>query len=153
MAVSPIPAGYHSVTPYLAIRGAARAMEFYKKAFGAVETMRLPAPDGKIGHAEIRIGNSVIMLADEAPEWGNKSPQMLGGSATTIMLYVENSDAMFAAVIKAGAIEKMPMKDQFYGDRSGTLEDPFGHLWTISTHTEDVAPEEINRRVKALFGG
>jgi PhnB protein len=151
MAVKPIPEGYHTVTPYLYIRGAAGALDFYKKAFGATELFRLPDPEGKIMHAEIRIGNSCIMLADEFPEMGAKSPQMLGGVSSSIMLYVEDVDARFAQAVAAGGKVQRPVKDQFYGDRSGTLEDPYGHVWTIGTHKEDVSMEEMNRRTAAAM--
>jgi len=149
MAVKPIPDGYHSVTPYLIIGTAAEAIEFYKTAFGAIELMRMPAPGGKIGHAEIKIGDSPIMLADEFPEMGYKSPQTLGGSPVSIMIYVEDVDAVFDQAVGAGAKVQRPVKDQFYGDRMGTLEDPFGHVWHVSTHKEDVSAEEMERRAKA----
>lgn len=145
----PIPEGYHTATPYLIIRGAADAIEFYKKAFGATELMRMPMPGGKIGHAEIKIGDSPIMLADEFPEMGHKSPQTLGGSPVSIMIYVEDVDAVFGQAIAAGAKEQRPVKDQFYGDRLGTLEDPFGHVWHVSTHKEDISMEEMEKRAKA----
>jgi len=145
----PIPDGYHSVTPYLIINGATAALDYYSRAFGAVELFRMPAPEGKIGHAEIKIGDSPIMLADEFPEMGYKSPQTLGGSPVSIMIYVEDVDAVFSRAIAAGGKEQRPVKDQFYGDRSGTLEDPFGHIWHVATHTEDVSPEEMERRAKA----
>jgi PhnB protein len=144
----PIPEGYHSVTPYLIIKGATQAIDFYKKAFGATELFRMPAPGGKIGHAEIKIGDSPIMLADEFPEMGHKSPQTLGGSPISIMIYVTDVDTVFKQAIAAGGKEQRPVKDQFYGDRSGTLEDPFGHVWHVATHTEDVSPEEMERRMK-----
>jgi PhnB protein len=146
MAVKPVPDGYHTVTPYLIMKDAARALEFYKAAFGAVELMRMPAPGGKIGHAEIRIGDSPVMLADEFPEMDARGPQSLGGSAVGLMLYVEDADAVFNRAVSAGATVQRPMKDQFYGDRSGTLVDPFGHVWTIGTHKEDVPPDEMKRR-------
>jgi len=152
----PIPEGYHSVTPYLIIKGATEAIDFYKKAFGATELFRMPAPGGKIGHAEIKIGDSPIMLADESPEMGYKSPQSLGGSPISIMIYVADVDTVFKQAIAAGGKEQRPVKDQFYGDRSGTLEDPFGHVWHVATHTEDVSPEEMERRMKtytAASGG
>jgi PhnB protein len=145
----PIPDGYHSVTPYLIINGAAEGIEYYKKAFGATELFRMPTPDGKIGHAEIKIGDSPIMLADEFPEMGYKSPQSLGGSPVSIMIYVEDVDAMFKQAIAAGGKEQRPVKDQFYGDRMGTLEDPYGHVWHVATHKEDVTPEEMEKRMKA----
>ena len=151
MAVKPIPDGYYTATPYLIIKGAARALDFYKQAFGAEELMRFPMPDGKVGHAEIKIGNSPIMLADEFPEMGHKSPESLGGSSVSILLYVPDVDKTFAQALKAGGKELQPLKDQFYGDRSGTLTDPFGHVWTVSTHKEDVSPEEMDRRHKAMM--
>jgi len=144
--VQPIPAGYHAVTPYLIVRGAARALEFYAKAFGAKELFRLPLSGGKIGHAEIRIGDAHIMLADEFPEQGFKSPQSLGGSPVSLMLYVEDVDQRFQQALAAGAKELRPVKDQFYGDRAGTLVDTFGHVWTLATHKEDVSHEELLRR-------
>ncbi|HEX5863566.1 MAG TPA: VOC family protein [Casimicrobiaceae bacterium] len=148
--VQAIPTGYAGVTAYLIIRDAARALEFYKKAFGAKELMRFPAPGGKIGHAEIKIGEGVVMLADESPEMGHKSPQTLGGTAITLMFYVADVDAQFAKAVAAGGTVKQPVKDQFYGDRSGTITDPFGHIWTIATHKEDVSPEEMQRRMAAM---
>jgi PhnB protein len=150
MAVKPIPDGYHTATPYLIVRDAARAIDFYTRAFGATALMRLPDPSGKMRHAEIKIGNSPIMLADEFPDMGCRSPQSLGGAAVSLMLYVEDVDTQFSQAIAAGAKVLNPVADQFYGDRSGTLEDPFGHVWTLATHKEDVAPEEIHRRFEAL---
>jgi PhnB protein len=147
MAVKPIPDGFHSVTPYLIISGAAKAIEFYKSAFGATELVRMPDKSGRVMHAEIRIGDSVIMLADENPNMGYKSPSTLGASTSSIVLYVQDVDSMFATAIKAGARSQRPVADQFYGDRMGTLEDPFGHVWTIGTHVEDVSPEEMQRRM------
>ena len=149
MAVKPIPDGYHSVTPYLIVSAGAVAIDYYKKAFGAVELFRMPAPGGKIGHAEIRIGDSPIMLADEFPEMGYQSPTTLGGSPVSIMIYVDDVDTVFGQAIAAGGKEQRPVKDQFYGDRSGTLEDPFGHVWHIATHKEDVSAEEMERRAGA----
>ncbi len=146
MSVKPIPDGYHSVTPYLICQGAAAAIEFYKSAFGATELFRLPMPDGKVGHAEIKIGNSPIMLADEFPGMGFNSPTTLKGTPVSLMIYVEDCDAMFAKAVELGATVIKPLQDQFYGDRSGCLADPFGHVWTISTHKEDVSPEEMARR-------
>ena len=150
--VKPIPEGYHSVTPYLVINGATQAIEFYKTAFGATELFRMEH-EGKIGHAEIKIGDSPIMLADEHPEQGHKSPTSLGGSPVGIMIYVDDVDKIFNQAIAAGGKEVKPLQDQFYGDRSGTLTDPFGHVWTVATHTEDVAPEEIEKRLAAMAKG
>lgn len=144
--VKPIPEGYHSVTPYLVVRGASAALEFYKQAFGAQEQLRIDGPDGKIGHAEIKIGDSHIMLADESPEMGHKGPQTLGGSPIGIMLYMENVDAVMEQAVKAGAKVTRPVADQFYGDRIGGIEDPFGHQWHIATHIEDMSVEELKRR-------
>ena len=146
MAVKPIPEGYHSVTPYLCAKGAAQAIEFYKKALSATERMRITQPDGRVGHAEIQIGDSVIMLADEFPEMGVRSPETLGGSPVSIHLYVEDVDAVFQQAVTAGAMVKRPVADQFYGDRLGGIVDPFGHTWWISTHKEDLSPEEIEKR-------
>src|SRR6266850_1665735 len=151
MAVKPFPPGYHTVTPYLYLSDAAAALEFYKKAFGAVESMRMEGPDGRIGHAEIKIGDSAVMMADEFPEMGVRSPQTIGGSAVSFLIYVPDVDARFQQAIAAGAKEVRPVKNQFYGDRSGTLEDPFGHVWTIATHVEDVSPEEMQRRAEVAM--
>jgi PhnB protein len=148
--VKPIPDGYHTVTPYLSVDGAAAALEFYKRAFGATECMRVPSPDGRIAHAEIQIGDSRVMLADEFPEMNFRSPKSIGGSPVTIALYVEDSDQMTAQAVAAGAKVLRPVTDQFYGDRSGSVEDPFGHVWHIATHTEDVSPEELKRRMDAM---
>jgi PhnB protein len=151
MPVKPIPDGYHTATPYLIIRGAAEALDFYRRAFGATELLRVPMPGGKIGHAEIKIGDSIIMLADEAPEMDARSPQALGGTPVGIMLYVEDVDSRFPQAVAAGAKVIKPLADQFYGDRSGTLLDPYGHKWTIATHKEDVSPEEIDKRLAAMM--
>jgi len=148
MAVKPIPEGYHSVTPYLIIKGAADAIEFYKQAFGATELFRFPAPDGKIGHAEIKIGDSPIMLADEFAEMGYKGPRALGGSPVSLMIYLEDVDTVFNRAVEAGASVKEAVQDKFYGDRTGTLTDPFGHVWHVSTHKEDVSMEEMEERAK-----
>lgn len=148
--VQAIPTGYASVTPYLIVRDAARALDFYRKAFDATELMRFPAPGGKIGHAEIKIGDGIVMLADEAPEMGYKSPQTIGGTPVSLMFYVSDVDARFAKALAAGGVVMNPLKDQFYGDRNGTITDPFGHVWTIATHTEDVTPQEMQRRMAAL---
>ncbi|MDQ6733580.1 MAG: VOC family protein [Nitrospirota bacterium] len=151
MAIQPIPEGYHTATPYLIVKGAGLAIEFYKQAFGASEVMRMDGPNGRVGHAEIRIGDSPIMLADEYPEMGIRSPQSLGGAGVSMLLYVEDVDARFKKAIAAGAKEIKPVQDQFYGDRSGTLEDPFGHVWTIATHKEDVSPDEMKKRSEAFL--
>jgi PhnB protein len=148
--VPPVPDGYHSVTPYLIIDGASRAIDFYTTTLGATEVMRVPGPNGKIGHAEIRIGDSHIMLADEHPEMGYRGPKALGGSPVTIALYVEDVDRTVDGAVKAGAKLVRPVENQFYGDRSGTIEDPFGHVWHVATHVEDVAPEEMARRADEL---
>jgi PhnB protein len=147
MAAKPIPEGYHSVTPYLCVKGAAQAIEFYKKAFSTIERMRIAHPDGRVSHAELQVGDSMIMLSDEFPEMGARSPQSLGGSPVSIHLYVEDVDAIFYQAAAAGAKVKRPVADQFYGDRLGGVEDPFGHIWWISTHKEDLSPQEIERRV------
>ena len=151
MAVKPIPDGYHSVTPYLIIDGATQALDFYQQAFGATELFRLPAPGGRIGHAEIRIGDSIVMLADGVPEMGHRDPKALGGTPLGLMLYVEDCDQVFARAVAAGAKVEQPLADKFYGDRSGTVIDPFGHKWTIGTHKEDVSPEEMERRMAAFM--
>lgn len=153
MAVRPVPEGYHTATPYLIVSDAARALEFYARAFGAKELMRFAAPGGKIGHAEIRIGDSVIMLADEYPEQGYRSPRALGGSPVSLMLYLDDVDARFARALAAGAVQLRPLENQFYGDRTGTLADPFGHVWTLATHVEDVPPDELQRRAEAAMKG
>jgi PhnB protein len=150
MPVHHIPEGYHSVTPYLVIDGAAEAIEFYKQAFGATEVLRMPGPGGKIGHAEIRIGDSHVMLADEHPEQGHRGPKAYGGSPVSLMIYVEDADARFRAAIAGGAKELRAVETQFYGDRSGQILDPFGHMWTIATHVEDVPPEEMEQRMKDM---
>jgi PhnB protein len=146
--VAPIPDGYRSITPYLMVRGADRAIAFYSEAFGAQEVMRFPIPGGKIGHAEIKIGDSYVMLADETNE--SPGPQSLGGVGVSLMLYVDDVDATFARALAAGAAERRALADQFYGDRNGTLVDPFGHVWTVGTHREDVSTEEMQRRIAAL---
>jgi PhnB protein len=151
MATQSVPDGYHSVTPYLIVKGAADAIEFYKRAFGASELMRMPSPDGRIAHAEIKIGDSTIMLADEHPEMGYRSPQSLGGAGVSMMVYVERVDEVFKSSVANGAKELQPVKDQFYGDRSGTLRDPFGHTWTIATHVEDIAPDEMRKRAEQFM--
>jgi PhnB protein len=150
MAVKRIPDGYHTVTPYLIVRDAARAIEFYRSAFGATELMRFAGPSGKVMHAEIKVADSVIMLADEFPEMGGRSPQSLGGTPTAILLYVDDVDAQFQRAVAAGATVQRPLQDQFYGDRSGGVVDPFGHQWTLATHKEDVSAEEMQRRFEAF---
>ncbi|CAN5677164.1 Dot/Icm type IV secretion system effector PhnB [soil metagenome] len=153
MAVKSIPAGYHSMTPYLNIKGALAALEFYKKAFGAKEIGRISMPDGSIAHAEIQIGDSKIMFAEESEQWGNKSPTTLGGSPVSLCLYVEDVDTVYAQALAAGATAtgEMEVKDQFYGDRTGSITDPYGHKWTIMTHKEDVSFEEMQKRATAMF--
>jgi PhnB protein len=150
--VKPIPDHYATVTPYLTVKQAAKAIEFYQQAFGATESMRLVNPSGTIGHAEIIIGTSPIMLSDECPEMGAHSPQTLGGSPMSIHLYVEDADTIFNQAIAAGAKEAMAMTDEFYGDRVGKVIDPFGHTWMIATHQEDVSPEELEQRFEKLHG-
>jgi len=147
-----IPDGFHTATPYLIVNGAARAIEFYKQAFGATEVMRIGAPGGKVGHAEIKIGDSHLMLADEHPEMDARSPQAIGGTPVGLMLYLQDCDSVVAKAVSLGAKVVKPVQDQFYGDRSGTILDPFGHKWTIATHKEDVSPEEMKKRAAAMFG-
>jgi len=147
--VRPIPEGYATVTPYLITAGAARAIEFYVKAFGAIELMRFVDPKGRVGHAEIRIGDSRVMLADEFPDHGARSPRAVGGTPVFIHLYVEDVDGFTARAAAAGAKVIHPVQDQFYGDRSATLEDPFGHVWNVATHVEDVSEDELKRRATA----
>lgn len=148
--VEPIPEGMRTVTPHLTCAGAADAIEFYKKAFGAVEMSRFPAPDGKLIHARIRIGDSAVMLVDEMPQWGAFGPKSLKGSSATIHLYVENADANFERALKAGAKSLIPIADQFWGDRYGKLEDPFGHHWSIGTHVRDVTMEEMQKAMQKM---
>ncbi|MBA4149850.1 MAG: VOC family protein [Verrucomicrobia bacterium] len=148
-----IPEGSRTVTPYIVVNDAAKAIEFYKQAFGAKETMCIPAPGDKIGHAEIQIGDSAIMLADEFPEWDAQGPQTIGGSPVSLMIYVPDCDAIVEKAVSLGATVKMPVADQFYGDRCGNIVDPFGHKWCIATHKEDVAPEELQKRAAAMFAG
>src|SRR5689334_21722221 len=143
--VKPIPEGYHSITPYLIIRGAAKAIDFYKKAFGATEIMRMATPDGKVGHAELKIGDSIFMMGEEMQQMGYRAPQ--GSTPVGLMVYVEDVDRVFKQAIAAGGRVEKDLQNQFYGDRSGTLYDPFGHMWTIATHVEDVSPEEMKRRM------
>jgi PhnB protein len=151
--VKPIPDGYHSVTPYLCVKGASEAIEFYKKAFGATELGRLSQPDGRVGHAELQIGSSRVMLSDEHPEMGFTGPGTLGGSPVMMHLYVEDADAVFKRAVEAGATEVRSMRDEFYGDRAGGVKDPFGHTWHIATHKEDLTQEEVGRRAAKAMGG
>ncbi len=150
MPVKPVPAGYGTVTPNMGVRNGAKAIEFYKKAFGATERSRFMMPDGRLAHAEILIGNSVLMMSDESPDQGCNSPQTLGGSAVSFYVYVEDADAVFKKAVSAGAKERIPMQDHFYGDRAGQLEDPFGYRWWIATHKEDVPKEEMEKRMEAM---
>jgi PhnB protein len=151
MTAKAIPDGYRTATPYLIVQGAADAIAFYKRAFGATEMLRMADPQGRVGHAEIKIGDSVIMLADEHPAMGYRGPRSLGGSSVSILLYLEDVDGVFERAVRAGAKAQRPVANQFYGDRSGTLEDPFGHVWTVATHVEDVPPEEMKRRAQAAM--
>jgi PhnB protein len=149
--VKAIPDGFHNVTPYLYLRGAAGAIEFYKSVFGAAEIMRMPGPDGRIMHAELKIGDSIVMLADENPSMGIMSPQTIGGFSGGLHLYVEDADTVIRKAVESGAKQLHPIKNQFYGDRSGTLLDPFGHMWSVATHIEDVPPEEMRKRMTAAM--
>ena len=151
--VKPIPDGYPRVIPYLSVDGATAAIDFYTSVLGATERMRMPAPGGKIGHAELELGDSVIMLADVFPEMGGQSPQTIGGTPVAVMTYVEDVDAVFAKAIAAGATVERPVENQFYGDRAGQFVDPFGHKWFVATHVEDVPPDEMERRAAAAMGG
>ena len=150
MAVKPIPEGYHSVTPYLIIKGAAKAIDFYKSAFGASEVMRFPGPNNTIMHAEVKIGDSVVMLADEPAGGSSRNPLAIGGTPVSLMVYVDDVDKVFNQAVTLGAKSTRAVEDQFYGDRSGNLTDPFGHVWTVATHKEDVSSEEMQRRMAAL---
>lgn len=149
--VNPIPEGYHALTPYLILSDATKAIAFYCEAFGATELCRMPTPDGKVGHAELQIGDSRLMLADECEAWHARSPLTIGDTGVYLALYVEDVDAVVGKAVAAGSKVLMEVKDQFYGDRSGTLVDPFGHKWTVATHIEDVSPEEMERRAKEFF--
>jgi len=153
MAVKPIPEGYHSLTPYLVVGDATKAIEFYKEAFGAEEVMRMAEPSGKVGHAELRIGDSMVMLADEHPEVDARSPESIGGSPVSLVLYVEDVDAVYERAVKAGGTAERPIKNEFYGDRAGLVRDPFGHGWHIHTTVEEVSPEEMMRRAEAAASG
>ena len=146
-----VPKGYHTVTPSLVIAGAAKAIEFYKKAFGAVEKSRFPAPNGTLMHAEIRIGDSIIMMGDEMPEQGGRGPKSLGGSPVTLFIYQDNVDAAWKRAVNAGAKVVMPLSDQFWGDRGGCLEDPFGHNWWLCQHIKDMSPEEMQQAAEAFY--
>jgi PhnB protein len=145
------PKGYHTVTPSLIVAGAAKAIDFYKKALGAEELMRFPGPDGKIMHAEIKVGDSIIMLADEMPDMGGKGPKSIGGTPVSFFVYGDNVDAAWKRAIDAGSKEVVPLADQFWGDRTGCLEDPFGHQWWLATHVQDLTPEEIRKNAEAYF--
>jgi PhnB protein len=151
--VDPIPKDYPRVTPYLSIDGAAKAIDFYRDIFGATERVRMAGPDGKVGHAELDIGNSVIMLSDAFPDMGAPTPKALGGSPVFLMVYVADVDDVHKRALAAGAKEIAPVTDQFYGDRSGQFEDPFGHRWNVATHVEDVPPDEMERRAAAAMSG
>jgi PhnB protein len=149
-AVKPIPDGYHTVTPHLVVRDAAKAIEFYTKAFGAEERFRMPGPNGVVMHAELQLGDSVLMLGEEAPQMGASSPQTIGGSPVSLLIYVKDVDASFARADKAGCTVQMPLTDMFWGDRYGKLLDPFGHHWALATHKEDVSPEDMAKRMAAM---
>ena len=151
--VKPIPDGYRTITPYLSIKGAANAIDFYKKAFGATEIMRMAEPDGRVGHAEVLVGDSRVMLADESPDIDFRSPLSIGGTAVHLHMYVENADAVVSQAVAAGAKVVRPVQDQFYGDRSGSVADPYGHVWHVSTHKEDLSMEEIRKRGAAQHKG
>ena len=151
--VNPIPEGFHTLTPYLHVKGAKEALDFYREALGAEETYRMDAPDGTIMHAEMRVGDSHLMLSEEREDWGNLSPSTLGGTPFSLMVYVKDCDAVIERALAAGATELMPVRDHFYGDRSGMVEDPFGHRWNISTHVEDVPPDELDRRMREMMEG
>jgi PhnB protein len=151
--VKPIPDGYPRVIPYLSVEGATAAIEFYGNVFGAKERVRMAGPEGKVGHAELEIGDSLVMLADAFPDMGNPSPRALGGTPVTVMVYVEDVDAVFDRALRAGATQERPVENQFYGDRAGQFTDPFGHKWFVATHVEDVAPDEMARRAAAAMSG
>jgi len=150
--VKPVPDGYHTLTPYIVVDGAADAIAFYQKAFGAREVYRMPGPGGKVMHAELQIGDSRLMLSDEFPEMGGRAPKAFGGSPTNVLMYVPDVDATFARAVEAGASADMPVTTMFWGDRYGKVKDPFGHVWQLATHVEDVSPEEMGRRAAAAMG-
>jgi len=151
MSVQPVPEGYHTLIPYLAVDDAAKAIDYYKKAFGATERGRMEGPDGKIGHAEVQIGDAVVMLSDPVPQGSTRPPIELGGTTSSVVLYVEDVDAVVERAVDAGGIVVMEVADQFWGDRFGTITDPFGHVWSVATHVEDVPPEEMEQRAKAAM--
>lgn len=151
--VNPIPDGYPRVTPYLIVNGAAAAIDFYKSVLGATERMRMAGPDGKLGHAELEIGDSVIMLADEHPEMNARGPKTVGGTPVFLHVYVEDADSVFERAVEAGAEPLQPVEDKFYGDRSGSFEDPFGHHWNVATHVEDIPPDEMSKRAAEAATG
>jgi len=151
MATKPIPEGYHTISPYLAVEDAARAIEYYTKAFGAKEVVHMDAPNGQIGHAELQIGDSRVMLADPFPQSSTRPPKELGGTSVSVFMYVEDVDALVKQAVDAGATVTMEVADQFWGDRFGTITDPFGHVWNVATHVEDVPPEEVAERAKAAM--
>jgi PhnB protein len=151
--VKPIPEGYHTISPYLAVEDATKAIDFYQRAFGAKERVRMPTPEGKVAHAELEIGDSVVMLSDPFPQSGSKPPKELGGATGSIFMYVEDVDATVKQAVDAGATITMDIEDQFWGDRFGSIADPFGHTWSIATHVEDLSPEEIAERGKAAMAG
>ncbi len=151
MAVKPVPEGYHTLTPYLAVDDASEAIDYYKKAFGAEERVRMNGPDGKVGHAELAVGDSLIMLSDPFPQASTRPPHELGGTSASVFMYVEDVDAVVKKAVDAGASVTMAVEDQFWGDRFGTITDPFGHVWSIATHVEDLSPEEIEERGKAAM--
>jgi PhnB protein len=151
MATKPIPEGYHTITPYLAVDDASEAIEFYKRAFSAKEQGRMEGPDGKIAHAELEIGDSKVMLSDPFPQFSTRPPKELGGTSVSVFMYVEDVDALVKQAVDAGATVEMEVEDQFWGDRFGTVTDPYGHMWSIATHVEDVPPEEMAKRAEAAM--
>jgi PhnB protein len=149
--VKPVPEGFHTVTPHLVINGATEAIEFYKKAFNAEEISKLPGPDGRLMHGAVKIGDSIVFLVDEAPQWGSRGPQSLGGTPVGIHLYVEDVDAVFEQAVAAGATVKMPLENMFWGDRYGVVTDPFGHNWSLASHRENLTPDQIAKNAQTLF--